>query len=70
MSLDGFVADLKGGYDWIQDVPSTELDTEHQVPFDHYLQDVDVVVMGNDASTRAGTLSRSKSVRPSATMSG
>jgi dihydrofolate reductase len=46
MSLDGFIADLDGGYDWIQDVPSPDLDTMHQVPFDEYLQDVDVVVMG------------------------
>jgi dihydrofolate reductase len=46
MSLDGFIADLDGGYDWIQDVPSPHLDTKHQVPFDEYLRDVDVVVMG------------------------
>jgi dihydrofolate reductase len=46
MSLDGFIADLDGGYDWIQDVPSPDLDTEHQIPFDDYLDDVDIVVMG------------------------
>jgi dihydrofolate reductase len=46
MSLDGFIADLGGGDDWIQDVPSPDLDTEHQVPFDEYLDDVNVVVMG------------------------
>jgi dihydrofolate reductase len=46
MSLDGFIADLDGGYDWIQDVPSPDLDTTHQIPFDGYLRDVDVVVMG------------------------
>ena len=47
MSLDGFIADHAGGYDWIQDVPSAGLDTEHQVPFDEYLRSVDVVVMGH-----------------------
>jgi dihydrofolate reductase len=46
MSLDGFIADLDGGYGWIQDVPSPDLDTKHQVPFDEYVQGVHVVVMG------------------------
>ena len=49
MSLDGYIADADGGDDWIQDVPSEELDTEHQVPFDEYLRDVDVVVPGHGA---------------------
>jgi dihydrofolate reductase len=47
MSLDGFIADQDGGYDWISDVPSADLDTEHQVPFDEFLRTVDVVVMGH-----------------------
>jgi dihydrofolate reductase len=47
MSLDGFIASHDGGYDWIQDVPSAHLDTEHQVPFDEFLRSVDVVVMGH-----------------------
>lgn len=46
MSLDGYIADPDGGYAWIQDVDSAELDTAHQVPFDVYLRDVDIVVMG------------------------
>jgi dihydrofolate reductase len=46
MSLDGFIADLDGGYDWIQDVPSPDLDTLHQMSFDEYLLGVDAVVMG------------------------
>jgi dihydrofolate reductase len=46
MSLDGFIADEQGGYDWIVPVASPNLDTEHQLPFDDFLEDVDVVVMG------------------------
>ena len=54
MSLDGYIADADGGYDWIQDVPSEGLDTEHQVPFDEYLRDVDVVVMGRRCFDEGG----------------
>ncbi len=46
MSLDGYIADEDGGYDWIEPVASPSLDTVHQLPFDDFLDDVDVVVMG------------------------
>jgi dihydrofolate reductase len=46
MSLDGYVADHDGGYDWIVPIPSPTLDTAHQLPFDDFLEGVDVVVMG------------------------
>jgi len=46
MSLDGYIADDDGGYEWIVPVPSPTLDTEHQLPFDDFLDDVDIVVMG------------------------
>lgn len=46
MSLDGYIADHDGGYDWIEPVPSPSLDTEHQLPFDDFLATVDRVVMG------------------------
>jgi dihydrofolate reductase len=46
MSLDGYIADHDGGYAWIVPVPSRTLDTEHQLPFDDFLTDVDIVVMG------------------------
>jgi len=46
MSLDGYVADRDGDYDWIVPVPSPTLDTPHQLPFDDFLADVDIVVMG------------------------
>jgi len=54
MSLDGFIADPDGRYDWIEDVPSAELDTDHQVPFEQYLRDVDVVVMGRRCFDEGG----------------
>jgi dihydrofolate reductase len=46
MSLDGYIADHDGGYDWIVPVPSPTLDTAHQLPFDAFLEDVDIVAMG------------------------
>ena len=46
MSLDGYIADDGGGYGWIEPVPSPGLDTDHQLPFDDFLTDVDLVVMG------------------------
>jgi dihydrofolate reductase len=46
MSLDGYIADENGDYDWIVPVPSPSLDTVHQLPFEEFLGDVDVVVMG------------------------
>lgn len=46
MSLDGYIADAEGGYDWIEPVPSPPLDTAHQLPYEEFLDDVDVVVMG------------------------
>jgi len=46
MSVDGYIADHDGGFDWIVAVPSPRLDTGHQLPFDDFLEDVDIVVMG------------------------
>lgn len=46
MSVDGYIADDQGGYDWIVPVASPTLDTDHQLPFDEFLDGVDIVVMG------------------------
>ncbi len=46
MSLDGYIADKTGGYDWIQPDVDDHLDTERQIPFDDFLETVDLVVMG------------------------
>lgn len=46
MSLDGYIADGDGGYDWIVPVSSPDLDTAHHLPFDEFLADMDIVAMG------------------------
>lgn len=46
MSLDGYIADEEGSYDWIVPVPNPALDTAHRLPFEEFLAEVDIVVMG------------------------
>jgi dihydrofolate reductase len=46
MSLDGFIADEDGGYDWIRGDGRHALDTQNRWDFNAFLQGVDTVVMG------------------------
>ncbi len=46
MSLDGFIADEAGGYDWIKGDESHSLDTPNRWDYEAFLQGVDAVVMG------------------------
>lgn len=46
VSLDGFIADEEGGYDWIAGQGDAALDTENQIAFADFLKGIDVVVMG------------------------
>lgn len=47
MSIDGFIADENGGYDWIVGQGDKRLDTDKEDHFAAFLQGIDVVVMGN-----------------------
>ncbi|MEU5948522.1 hypothetical protein ABZ793_23585 [Micromonospora sp. NPDC047465] len=53
MSLDGYIADDQGGYDRTVPVAGPTLDTEHQLPFDEFLDEVDIVVMGRHCRSPA-----------------
>lgn len=46
MSLDGYIADVDGGYDWIQGSGKGPLDTAKAWDFGEFLEGVDLVLMG------------------------
>lgn len=46
MSLDGFIADESGGYDWIKGDGCNARDTALKYDFKHFLEEADTVVMG------------------------
>lgn len=48
MSIDGFIADENGGYDWIVGDGNTQLDTKKKWDFNQFLKNVDVVVAGRN----------------------
>ncbi|MEV5764070.1 hypothetical protein AB0L34_05775 [Micromonospora sp. NPDC052213] len=53
MSLDGYLADDHGGYDRTVPVATPTLDTEHQLPFDEFLDEVDIVATGRHCRSPA-----------------
>jgi len=46
ISIDGFIADEKGGFDWIVGDKSTRLDTDKKWDYKLFLKGIDTVVMG------------------------
>ncbi|SCH70712.1 MULTISPECIES: dihydrofolate reductase family protein [unclassified Romboutsia] len=46
MSIDGYIADEEGGYNWIIGNNNSLLDTENKWSHDEFLKDIDIVVMG------------------------
>lgn len=48
ISLDGYISDNDGGYDWIVGDGDKSLDTENKWDFDKFLDSVDTVVMGKN----------------------
>jgi len=49
MSLDGFIADKDGGFDWIAGDGDKALDTDDKFNFEGFLKSVDAIVMGRKA---------------------
>lgn len=48
MSLDGFIADENGGYDWIEASGRKSLNTENKIEYEDFLDNIDVVIMGKN----------------------
>lgn len=46
ISLDGYIADENGGYDWIVGDGNATLNTENKWDYNKFLAEIDVVVMG------------------------
>lgn len=46
MSLDGYIVDENGGYEWIVGDGDKALDTEQPFDFPQYIDSIDIVVMG------------------------
>jgi dihydrofolate reductase len=49
MSIDGFIADTQGGYEWIAGAGNPALDTENIFDFGLFLDTIDIIVMGRKA---------------------
>ncbi len=47
MSLDGYISDVHGGFDWIRGHGDKSTDTDDKFSFSDFLEDVDVLVMGS-----------------------
>ncbi|NTW72908.1 MAG: dihydrofolate reductase, partial [Eubacteriaceae bacterium] len=48
MSIDGYIADTHGGFDWIVGDGNSRLNTESQWDYEKFLENIDIVVMGKN----------------------
>ena len=48
MSIDGYIADEEGDFDWIVGDGNEKLDTEEKFDFEKFMEDIDIVVMGRN----------------------
>lgn len=66
ISLDGYICDVDGGFDWIHGQGDNTLDTPNQIDFFEFVNTCDVVVMGakayNDAPPNSLDLYNDKKI--------
>lgn len=56
ISLDGFIADTSGGFDWIKGHGDNSQDAESKFEFGDFLEGIDIVIMGRKAYDDSGEL--------------
>lgn len=54
MSVDGYISDNYGGFDWIKGHNDKKQDTDEQFNFSDFLESIDVIVMGRKAFEDCG----------------